>query len=170
MGGHSFILKNKTKLKRVYYARQIIHFLKKKTMMRFGIKSASKFKCVITTDLPSARAHHFKSVEQDFSIEFSLNSHYPFLEMRIWIVFPSCFRHAIVIVVWFLAWWLCDSFLFWSRFHSKFTKWTLIYLRYEFISRTYPHKFDNYLQGLVHAYNQCLHKHFWFNNQTRIHV
>ena len=34
----------------------------------------------------SARAHYFKSIEHDFSIEFILNLHLPILEMRIWIL------------------------------------------------------------------------------------
>ena len=41
-------------------------------ILRFEIKNASKFKYMITTDLPSARAHRFKSAEQDFSIAFEL--------------------------------------------------------------------------------------------------
>ena len=52
----------------------------------FKIKSCLKIKYEINTDLPSARAHRFKSIEQDFSIEFSLNACYPIPEMRIWIV------------------------------------------------------------------------------------
>jgi len=34
----------------------------------------------------SARAHYFKSIEHDFSIEFILNLHLPILEIRIWIL------------------------------------------------------------------------------------
>jgi len=72
---------------------------------------------VITTDLPSARAHHFKSVEQDFSIVFCLNLHHLILEMDK----DDCtsyFRHAIVIFMWF---WLGGFvfFLFWIKVSFK---------------------------------------------------
>ena len=56
---------------------------------------------MITTDLPLARAHRFKSVEQDFSIELSLHLCYPIPEMRIWIthfLFSPC--HLDFHVVW----------------------------------------------------------------------
>ena len=52
----------------------------------FKIKSCLKIKYEINTDLPSARVHHFKSIKQDFSIEFSLNVRYPISKMRMWIV------------------------------------------------------------------------------------
>jgi hypothetical protein len=53
---------------------------------------------VITTELPSARAHRFKSVEPDFFV--ALNLHNLILEMDKDDC-TSCFRQAIVIFVWF---------------------------------------------------------------------
>jgi hypothetical protein len=76
----------------------------------FKIKSCFEIKYEINIELSSARVHHFKSVEQDFSIEFSFNLHHVILEMDK----DDCtsyFRDAMVIFVWF---WLDgrDSFFF----------------------------------------------------------
>ena len=67
----------------------------------FKIKSCLEIKYEINTDLPSARAHYFKSVEPDFSIAFVLNMHHPILEMDK--VDCTSYRRAIMI---FLKFWL----------------------------------------------------------------
>jgi hypothetical protein len=50
------------------------------------IKSCMEIKYEIDTIYLSARAHGFRSIEQDLSLAFSFSLHHPFQEMRMQIV------------------------------------------------------------------------------------
>ena len=88
----------------------------------FKIKSCLEIKYEINTDLPSARTHHFKSVEQGLLhwylfFEFCMISSWRSMRM-LDSLFSPCHQDLHVV----LAWRFWDSFFFWPRFYSKFTK------------------------------------------------